>query len=181
MPTCTSCETPFPCWVEVAGKKRNVAKRRRCLDCQPFKSRVRYQSPAGAVAADRGMKHCPKCDTTKPLDDFYRKKMNADRGRFAYCKVCERARKAASAVALKTEAVAYKGGACCVCNYVRCLGALVFHHLDPAEKDFTFAQKSSFKKLNKTLKKELDKCILVCRNCHAEIHDGLHKLAGVAE
>ena len=42
-----------------------------------------------------------------------------------------------------------------------------FHHLDPNEKDFTISGKSwAFERL----KKEVDKCILVCNRCHTEIH-----------
>ena len=48
-----------------------------------------------------------------------------------------------------------------------------FHHNDPNEKDFTIGGKSySLEKL----KKEADKCILVCSNCHSEIHEGILKI-----
>ena len=46
-----------------------------------------------------------------------------------------------------------------------------FHHINPQEKDF---QISGGTKSFESLKSELDKCILVCRNCHSEIHAGLH-------
>ena len=63
--------------------------------------------------------------------------------------------------------VEYKGGECERCGYKKCIDALDFHHRDPSEKDFTIAGKSwSFERL----KKEADKCILVCSNCHREIH-----------
>ena len=69
---------------------------------------------------------------------------------------------------LKEMLVDYKGGKCEICGYDKCLGALDFHHLNPSEKDFTIGQynKLSFNEL----KKEVDKCILVCANCHREIH-----------
>jgi len=67
----------------------------------------------------------------------------------------------------KIELVEYKGGKCEKCGYNKCVKALTFHHLDPNEKDFTISGKSwSVDKL----KKEVDKCILVCSNCHIEIH-----------
>lgn len=67
----------------------------------------------------------------------------------------------------KIELVAYKGGCCQLCGYDRCIEALEFHHNDPNEKDFTISGKSwSFERL----KVEADKCILVCSNCHKEIH-----------
>lgn len=71
---------------------------------------------------------------------------------------------------IKKKLVDYKGGKCVKCSYDKSIRALQFHHLDPTEKDFTIGGKSySFEKL----KKEVDKCILVCSNCHCEIHDNL--------
>lgn len=70
----------------------------------------------------------------------------------------------------KKKLVDYKGGKCQICDYNKSLNALHFHHLDPSEKDFSISGKSlSFDKL----KIEVDKCILVCSNCHSEIHEGL--------
>mgnify|MGYP003431129005 FL=1 len=50
-----------------------------------------------------------------------------------------------------------------------------FHHLDPEQKDFGIAAKGYTRSWEK-VKEELDKCIMVCANCHREIHDGLIKL-----
>lgn len=76
---------------------------------------------------------------------------------------------------IKEELVNYKGGKCEICGYNKCIAALDFHHLDPKEKDFGIAQSSSYKNMN-ILKSEIDKCILVCANCHREIHAGIIKL-----
>ena len=76
---------------------------------------------------------------------------------------------------LKQRAVKYKGGKCQICGYDKCENALVFHHLDPKQKDFAIGQKYNLGWPQ--LKKELDKCILLCANCHAEEHaKGQHKL-----
>lgn len=73
----------------------------------------------------------------------------------------------------KIKLVEYKGGECKCCGYNKSIKALEFHHLDPKEKDFTMSGKSwSFERL----KKEADKCILVCNRCHVEIHDNLIKI-----
>jgi biotin operon repressor len=76
---------------------------------------------------------------------------------------------------IKGMAVEYKGGKCKCCGYSKYQGALEFHHLDPSEKDFNFSQKGHCRSWEK-VKIELDKCILVCANCHREIHAGLIKL-----
>ena len=70
----------------------------------------------------------------------------------------------------KKALVEYKGGKCQCCGYSKCIEALEFHHLDPNIKSFTISGKS--KSFN-SLKSEVDKCILVCSNCHKEIHAGL--------
>lgn len=73
---------------------------------------------------------------------------------------------------LKIKAIEYKGGCCQKCGYNKCNAALEFHHLDPNEKDFgigTYTVLSWDK-----IKEELDKCILVCANCHREIHEEIN-------
>jgi len=71
---------------------------------------------------------------------------------------------------LKEKAVEYKGGMCECCGYDRAIEALEFHHRNPKEKDFSPSGKSiSWERM----KKEIDKCIMVCANCHREIHCGL--------
>jgi len=73
----------------------------------------------------------------------------------------------------KKKLVDYKGGKCQICDYNKSSNALHFHHLNPNEKDFSISGKSlSFDKL----KSEVDKCILVCSNCHSEIHEGIIKI-----
>lgn len=73
----------------------------------------------------------------------------------------------------KIKLIEYKGGKCECCGYSKCIEALEFHHLDPSKKDF---QISGTSKSFETLKNEADKCILVCANCHREIHANLRKL-----
>jgi 5-methylcytosine-specific restriction endonuclease McrA len=72
---------------------------------------------------------------------------------------------------LKQLAVEYKGGKCCKCGYYKCVGALDFHHVNPQEKAFGIGSKG-YTRSWESVKKELDKCILVCANCHREIEYG---------
>lgn len=76
---------------------------------------------------------------------------------------------------IKEALVEYKGGKCEICGYNKCIAALDFHHINPKKKDFNIAQTTSYKNMN-ILKSEIDKCILVCANCHREIHAGLTKI-----
>lgn len=72
-----------------------------------------------------------------------------------------------SRVKKKLVLVEYKGGKCERCGYSKCIHALEFHHLNPLEKDFNI---SSSSKPIEELKKEVDKCQLLCANCHREVH-----------
>ena len=82
------------------------------------------------------------------------------------CNSC-RSNRAVDRVELKRRMVEYKGGGCCLCGYDRCLQALDFHHLDPRTKKFSIA--GSHTRSWESLRQELDKCMLVCSNCHFEI------------
>lgn len=73
---------------------------------------------------------------------------------------------------LKELCVEYKGGCCQSCGYSKCLSALEFHHLDPNEKDFGIGSKGYTRSFDK-VKIELDKCVMLCANCHREEHANL--------
>lgn len=66
------------------------------------------------------------------------------------------------------KSLEYKGFKCEICGYDKCIAALEFHH--PYEKDFGISSKGYTRAWEK-VKLELDKCILVCSNCHREIHE----------
>lgn len=74
--------------------------------------------------------------------------------------------------AIKEYSILYKGGQCNLCNYSKCMQSLCFHHLDPNQKDFCIS--SNHCRRLEDIVAELDKCILLCLNCHAEVHAGLH-------
>lgn len=71
---------------------------------------------------------------------------------------------------------AYKtyGDSCKICGYNKCKNALEWHHLNPEEKDNT-PSKIMGRSWDK-VKKELDKCVLLCSNCHREVHSGIAKI-----
>ena len=70
---------------------------------------------------------------------------------------------------IKQWALDYKGYKCSRCGYNKCLEALEFHHQDMTQKEFSISDRDI--KLDwKNIRQELDKCELVCANCHREIH-----------
>lgn len=72
----------------------------------------------------------------------------------------------------KQKAVNYKGGQCTKCGYNKCIAALEFHHVNPNEKKFSISKRRGFTFEN--IKSELDKCIILCSNCHKELHFNLN-------
>jgi 5-methylcytosine-specific restriction endonuclease McrA len=79
---------------------------------------------------------------------------------------------------VRLMAVSYKGGCCQVCGYDRCIEALEFHHLDPSQKDFGISKKGYTRSWGK-VKEEVEKCILLCANCHREARAGKLQLPQV--
>ncbi|MCL5784001.1 MAG: HNH endonuclease [Patescibacteria group bacterium] len=73
---------------------------------------------------------------------------------------------------LKDLAIQYKGGKCIFCGYSKYNGALDFHHIDESSKEFGLSVRGLTRSWDKILL-EIDKCILVCANCHREIHAGI--------
>lgn len=72
---------------------------------------------------------------------------------------------------MKQMYVDYLGGKCKICGYDKTTAALQFHHLDPSQKEFELSR--AVTKSFDLAKPELDKCVLLCANCHAEVHQGL--------
>lgn len=68
------------------------------------------------------------------------------------------------------------GSKCQCCGYNICEAAMSFHHLDPSQKDFGMGSIRANPKSWPKIVEELKKCILVCNNCHAEIHQGLRQV-----
>ena len=114
---------------------------------------------------------CRRCLREKDDECFYPQQQK-ERGkvykyRDSYCIVCrleysqERQRK------LKADCVAYKGGRCTMCQLVDDPAVYDFHHSDPSAKEFSFG---STHRSFESMRVELDKCLLVCANCHRKIH-----------
>jgi hypothetical protein len=68
----------------------------------------------------------------------------------------------------KQRVIRYLGGSCAHCNYSKCPAALHVHHLDPSKKEFSIGASRCRKW--EAVQGELDKCVLLCANCHAEAH-----------
>jgi hypothetical protein len=112
-------------------------------------------------------KKCSKCFVEKSKDQFYSRKGRKDS--YSYCKDCFNQYCMDRWKERKIKIVDEMGGCCSRCGYNKSLSALEFHHKDKTTKEYEWSKMRmlSEEKLNK----ELAKCILVCANCHREIHD----------
>ena len=86
--------------------------------------------------------------------------------------------KAQQARGLKRKKLIVKkfGGHCLICGYSKNLSALTFHHINPKKKTFQLDLRSLSNRKQSRIDIEIKKCILVCNNCHAELHNPRHNL-----
>lgn len=159
MPICAKCGNEFPRWMILEGKYRSFTSRKYCLDCSPFNRHNTKQ--LHQPQDDNPHRICRICG--RRFD--YAGKHNKPGHRKAVCNSC---RTTVRAQQRKQAAVTYKGGKCIRCGYNKFLEALCFHHRDADEKEvpISYALFRSWE----FAKAELNKCDLLCLNCHAEVH-----------
>lgn len=105
------------------------------------------------------------CNNCGKIYKFSQKKNGATTKLCSSCQVNIRKHKN------KLQAIDYKGGCCQKCGYNKCIRALCFHHIDPTKKEFGVS--GNHCRAWQKVKQELDKCLLLCHNCHMELHDEL--------
>ena len=76
---------------------------------------------------------------------------------------------------VKRVLVEEAGGSCRLCGYDRCVAALQFHHVRPAEKRFALSPRGVSRSIDRA-RAEARKCVLLCSNCHAEVEAGVAEL-----
>lgn len=115
------------------------------------------------VALNSKSKKCIECSKVFP------KKIFENKG--AKCITCYNSHRKLRLREIKKQCIEYLNpiGKCCMkCGYNRYIGALDFHHRDPSQKEFGIARDQS--NFGDRHKKELDKCDLLCKNCHRLEH-----------
>lgn len=126
---------------------------------------------------EEGLALCRRCNHFLSLDNF-RKGPEENFGIWYYCKECDKrdylkAKENGTANytvkkrnrELKTQFVELAGGCCQKCGYKESIAALDFHHVDPQCKDSEIMRLIYRNKYEETYK-EIDKCCLLCANCH---------------
>jgi len=90
------------------------------------------------------------------------------------CKKCRSFKVSEDRRKLRKEAVETAGGRCSTCGYSKSLWALQFHHIHKDEKSYNIGDLVRDRK-KKLLFEELEKCVLLCANCHAEAEEKEHQ------
>jgi hypothetical protein len=160
---CKQCNNYFKTQQVINGKTRNLCKRKFCLECSPFglhnTKSLKYKN--NIVKTFSIVSTETQCIICKKIY-FYKRKNGTTKDKCSSCLVNQRRFR------IKINAVYYKGGKCVDCGYNSCITALSFHHRNPKEKDFNIGGNHSRKWVK--IQAELDKCDLVCSNCHIERH-----------
>lgn len=113
------------------------------------------------------MKLCDKCHNLLPLDAFQANKRKKD-GKQQSCRKCHSKYTNDRRIKTKLRAIEYLGGQCQRCSGVFHYAIYDFHHRDPSVKDFDWTRLKKQSWL--TIISELDKCVLLCSNCHRLTH-----------
>lgn len=163
---CEVCGKDFYPVTYHQGKRLWRRGRRQCFDCVPYVPMKPGDTPTKTRNIS-GKRQCRICKIWKGLDEF--SPTNKYGNLNSYCKGCAAKKSRKPKQRFKEECVAYKGGRCTRCGYGKCPAALEFHHRNPSEKEFSLRDISTVI-LTEGVKAELDKCDLVCSNCHKEIH-----------
>lgn len=152
---CRKCEEIIPNRVHIDGKCYVINNRKFCLTCSPFKN---HNTSA----------HGPKnaSDSKQNNRDKYQSMTSEQKKKYIE-KVYERGTKR------KNEFISLKGGKCMLCGYSKCSRALCFHHRDPQNKLFSLTMNILWSKNISELYAELEKCDLLCCNCHMELENDL--------
>jgi len=167
MPDCLICQKKFPNRVVIDGKRRNLCNRKYCLDCSPWDKHNTKQLHV-LPSLPPTEKKCPRCKLVFSRENFHKRRSGS--GFSVYCKKCTTIQTLERMHKFKKFCLEYKGGKCENCGYNKCRAALEFHHLDVNKKEFSIGQ-SRLKRVTQQTLDELDKCQLLCANCHREAHN----------
>jgi len=152
MPICLKCYKDFSNEFVLNGIKRNTRIRKACFECKPFKPKK--------LCLPESQKNI-ECAGCSRIYDYSGRKGHT-------LEVCNSCRTNRNRFEVNRRCIDYKGGKCIECGYNKTMGALSFHHRNPKTKKFNVA--GSHTKSWEVLKRELDKCDLLCMNCHIEKH-----------
>lgn len=123
------------------------------------------------------MKICSTCKKEKPLSYYYARNKKKPKVLCSTCRDCNREKNLRKRKEVKKQIVALMGGCCEICGIIGVPAIYDLHHKDPTIKDFNISEKF-YTRIGEKLKTELQKCQLLCANCHRELHYNLLNTTG---
>lgn len=160
---CSSCKKEKS-WDDFYLRSDRKAPQCRCKKCVSLKQKEYYQKNKEVIRPKKKQYAKEHKEERREYEKSWRKRPESIKRRTKYS--VRRLRKN------KQKAVDYKGGKCARCGYDRCMAAMEFHHIDPSKKEGELSKLKHGPWIK--FKKELDKCILLCSNCHRELHSSLY-------
>lgn len=146
--------------------RKNVGNRRSKLNIPQFRS---HWSNEDQCLLNDGTLRCIKCKNVKILDEFD-KEDGRRGGRQRTCKQCIAIKRRTRWLTAKQNYVDALGGKCQFCGYNRFLSSMQFHHVMEEFKEFTLSRILIHDSRKQDANSELDKCCLLCSNCHDAYH-----------
>ena len=154
--------------MKIDGVTKHLGNRKYCLSCSPYKEHNTKKLELIVLENGENKKNCPKCSESKKLSEFYKRTdSNNLIATYSYCIKCWNKLSTKRQKDTKKWCLEYKGNKCKKCGYNKYPEALDFHHRERADKKFSISQMKSCS--IEKLKKELDKCDLLCCRCHREV------------
>ena len=153
---------------EVAGcTESNVRHRRKNLGIKPAIYNGWDNDDQDLL--DSGLIKCTRCNSVKSKDLFH-KEDNRRTGTHRICKDCISMYRRNKWQGSKTKYVQMLGGECQNCGFCKFLSPLQFHHVLNHEKEHTLSKILIHESRTTEIIAELDKCCLLCSNCHDAFH-----------
>lgn len=147
--SCKECGGVIPKKIVVDGKTRNLQNRTRCLKCSPFDTAQAKKSIEESRQRNRNKQK-----------NYYDRVVKRDGVDPTHQRRVKR----------KSLLVSLCGGSCQICGYKKCIANLAFHHI--RDKKFNLQTRQLTRPFDDIIK-EVVKCVLVCHNCHGEIHSAM--------
>jgi len=149
---CRKCKKIIPTRFIFDGKIKTLQNRKFCLECSPYRNHNTKPDDPARPAKIRGWKNYTEEQKKSTRTNTY--KRGIDR---------------------KIKLIELKGGKCSICGYNKCNRSLSFHHKNRSTKLFGFSLNILWSKKWEDLVNEVNKCDLLCANCHMEIEDKFSK------
>lgn len=156
---CFKCNQKIPHYIKIKKIRHNLQNRKYCLTCVPFKTRRGRGKYLNQLTEEEKQNRLNKIrQKNREKANRYTKKFKKEKGDFSPNLI---------RVERKQLIVNALGGGCMICGYNKLISNLCFHHLRDKKIALTIV---AFNTPVENLLDEIKKCILICHNCHGEVH-----------